>query len=324
MSKAMLLGAPGGPEALSWEEVADRAPAAGEAAVRHTAVGVNFIDTYYRSGLYAWPEAPLVVGAEAAGVVESVGPGVEGLKAGDRVAYTTPLGAYRERRLIAADRLVRLPDGISDEIAATVMLKGLTVQYLVTSTFPVKAGDVALVHAAAGGVGLLMGQWLKALGATTIGTVGSPEKAELARAHGYDHVIDYRRDDFVATALGITDGRGCDVVYDSVGRDTWTGSLKSLRKRGAFVSFGQSSGPIEGFSLSMLAQGGSLSASRPMLFHFIEERAELEARAADLFGRLASGAVTAEVRQRFALSAAAEAHRALEGRATTGASVLTV
>ena len=320
----MLLGAPGGPEALSWEEVADRAPAAGEAVVRHTAVGVNFIDTYYRSGLYAWPETPLVVGAEAAGVVESVGPGVAGLKAGDRVAYTTPLGAYRERRVIAADRLVKLPDTISNEIAATVMLKGLTVQYLVTSTFQVKAGDVALVHAAAGGVGLLMGQWLKALGAITIGTVGSPEKAELALAHGYDHVIDYRRDDFVATALGVTNGRGCDVVYDSVGRDTWAGSLKSLRKRGAFVSFGQSSGPIEGFSLSMLAQGGSLSASRPMLFHFIEERAELEARAADLFARLASGAVTAEVRQRFPLVAAAEAHRALEGRATTGASVLTV
>jgi NADPH2:quinone reductase len=324
MSKAMLLGAPGGPEALSWEEVADRAPATGEAVVRHTAVGVNFIDTYYRSGLYAWPEAPLVVGAEAAGVVESIGPGVKSLRVGDRVAYTTPLGAYRERRVIAADRLVKLPDTISDEIAATVMLKGLTVQYLVTSTFAVKAGDVALVHAAAGGVGLLMGQWLKALGATAIGTVGSPEKAELARAHGYDHVIDYRRDDFVAAALGVTNGRGCDVVYDSVGRDTWAGSLKSLRKRGTFVSFGQSSGPIEGFSLSMLAQGGSLSASRPMLFHFIEERAELEARAADLFSRLASGAVTAEVRQRFPLVAAADAHRALEGRATTGASVLTV
>ncbi|MBS1165233.1 MAG: quinone oxidoreductase [Proteobacteria bacterium] len=292
--------------------------------MRHTAVGVNFIDTYYRSGLYAWPETPLVVGAEAAGVVESIGPDVEGLKPGDRVAYTTPLGAYRERRIIAADRLVKLPDAISDEIAATVMLKGLTVQYLVTSTFPVKAGDVVLVHAAAGGVGLLMGQWLKALGATTIGTVGSPEKAELALTHGYDHVIDYRRDDFVATALGVTDGRGCDVVYDSVGRDTWVGSLKCLRKRGAFVSFGQSSGPIEGFSLSMLAQGGSLSASRPMLFHFIEERVELEARAADLFGRLASGAVTAEVRQRFPLMAAADAHRALESRATAGASVLTV
>ena len=320
----MLLGAPGGPEALSWEDVADRAPTAGEVVVRHSAVGVNFIDTYYRSGLYAWPATPLVVGAEAAGVVEAVGPGVESLTIGDRVAYTTPLGAYCQRRLIAADRLVKLPDGVSDEIAATVMLKGLTVQYLVTSTFPVKAGDVVLVHAAAGGVGLLMGQWLKALGATTIGTVGSPAKAELARDHGYDHVIDYRSDDFVATALGVTDGRGCDVVYDSVGRDTWVGSLKCLKKRGAFVSFGQSSGPIEGFSLSMLAQGGSLSASRPMLFHFIEERAELEVRAADLFARLASGAVTAEVRQRFPLAGAADAHRALEGRATTGASVLMV
>ncbi|WP_026784442.1 quinone oxidoreductase family protein [Pleomorphomonas koreensis] len=322
MSKALVLGAPGGPEALRWQEVADRAPAAGEAAIRHTAIGVNFIDTYYRSGLYAWPETPLIVGAEAAGVVEAVGPEVEGVAVGDRVAYTTPLGAYRERRIIAADRLIRLPDGISDEIAATVMLKGLTVQYLVTSTFPVKAGDVALVHAAAGGVGLLMGQWLKALGATAIGTAGSPEKAELARAHGYDHVIDYRRDDFVAVVRDITQGRGCDVVYDSVGRDTWAGSLRCLRKRGAFVSFGQSSGPIEGFSLAMLAQGGSLSACRPMLFHYIEERAELEARAADLFARLAAGAVRAEVRQRFALANAADAHRALEGRATSGASVL--
>ena len=324
MSKAMLLGAPGGPEALSWEDVADRAPAAGEVAVRQTAVGVNFIDTYFRSGLYAWPESPLVVGAEAAGVVESVGADVVSVKPGDRVAYTTPLGAYRERRLIAADRLVRLPATISDEIAATVMLKGLTVQYLVTSTYAVKPGDVVLVHAAAGGVGLLMGQWLKALGAVTIGTAGSPEKVELARAHGYDHVVDYRRDDFVETVKIVTSGRGCDVVYDSVGHDTWAGSLKSLRKRGLFVSFGQSAGPIEGFTLAMLAQGGSLGAVRPMLFHYIEERGELEARAADLFARLASGAVTAEVRQRFPLAAAAEAHRALESRATTGASVLVV
>lgn len=322
MSKALVLAAPGGPEALRWQEVTDHPPAAGEATVRHTAVGVNFIDTYYRSGLYAWPETPLIVGAEAAGVVEAVGSDVDGVAVGDRVAYTTPLGAYRERRTIAADRLVRLPDGVSDEIAATVMLKGLTVQYLVTSTFPVKAGNVVLVHAAAGGVGLLMGQWLKALGATAIGAAGSPEKAELARAHGYDHVIDYRRDDFAAAVRDITQGRGCDVVYDSVGRDTWAGSLRCLRKRGAFVSFGQSSGPIEGFSLAMLAQGGSLSACRPMLFHYIEERAELEARAADLFARLASGAVRAEVRQRFALADAADAHRALEGRATTGASVL--
>jgi len=322
MSKAMLLGAPGGPDALSLQDVADAAPGTGEVAVRHTAIGVNFIDTYYRSGLYAWPETPLVVGAEAAGVVESLGDGVTGLAIGDRVAYTTPLGAYRERRLIAADRLVKLPDAISDEIAATVMLKGLTVQYLVTSTFAVKPGDVVLVHAAAGGVGLIMGQWLKALGAMAIGTAGSPEKVELARAHGYDHVVDYRSDDFVETVRSVTDGRGCDVVYDSVGRDTWAGSLKCLKKRGMFVSFGQSSGPIEGFQLSMLAQGGSLSAARPMLFHFIEEKVELERRAADLFGRLASGEIRTEVRQRFALSDAANAHRALEGRRTTGASVL--
>lgn len=324
MSKAMLLDAPGGPEALRWADVTDRKPAAGEVAVRHTAVGVNFIDTYFRSGLYAWPETPLVVGAEAAGVVEELGAGVEGLAIGDRVAYTTPLGAYRERRLIAADRLVKLPEAVSDEIAATVMLKGLTVQYLVTSTFPVKAGDTVLVHAAAGGVGLIMGQWLKALGAVAIGTAGTPEKVALAKAHGYDHVIDYRREDFVAKVTEITGGKGCNVVYDSVGKDTWAGSLKCLRKRGMFVSFGQSSGPIEGFALSALAQGGSLSASRPMLFHFIEDRAELEARAADLFARLSSGEIKAEVRQRFELRHAGDAHRALESRATTGASVMTV
>jgi NADPH2:quinone reductase len=324
MSKAMLARAPGGPEVLFWSDVADVSPGPGEAVVRQTAVGVNYIDTYFRSGLYVWPESPLVVGAEAAGVVEAVGEGVTVVRPGDRVGYTTPTGAYCERRRIVADRLVRLPDAIADETAAILMLKGLTVQYLVTSTFRVEPGMTVLVHAAAGGVGLFMGEWLKALGATAIGTAGSPEKVELARAHGYGHVIDYRRQDFVAEVRELTGGAGCHVVYDSVGKDTWAGSLKCLRKRGAFVSFGQSSGPIEGFQLSMLAQGGSLTAARPMLFHYIEDRAELEVRSADLFDKVASGAVRAEVHQRFALSDAADAHRALESRSTVGASVMVV
>ncbi|WP_237153808.1 quinone oxidoreductase family protein [Oryzibacter oryziterrae] len=324
MSKAMLAAAPGGPEVLVWTDVAVAAPGPGEALVRQTAVGVNFIDTYFRSGLYAWPDSQIIVGAEAAGVVEALGSGVSHLKVGDRVGYTTPLGAYCQARTLAADRLVRLPDGIADDVAATIMLKGLTVQYLVTSTFRVEPGMTVLVHAAAGGVGLLMGQWLNAIGAKAIGTAGSPEKVALAKAHGYQEVIDYRTEDFVARVTEITGGKGCDVVYDSVGRDTWAGSLKCLRRRGMFVSFGQSSGPIEGFALPLLAQGGSLSACRPMLFHYIEERAELEARAADLFGRITSGQIRAEVHQRFTLSDAAAAHRALESRGTIGATVLTV
>jgi NADPH2:quinone reductase len=232
------------------------------------------------------------------------------------------LGAYRTRRAVAAERLVKLPDGIDFDVAASVMLKGLTAQFLLTSCYAVKAGDTVLVHAAAGGVGLLLGQWLKVLGATAIGTAGSPQKAALAQANGYTHVIDYRAEDFVARVKEITGSRGCDVVYDSVGKDTWRGSLKCLRLRGSFVHFGQSSGMIADFKFSDLAGGGSLFATRPMLFDYIKTRDELTSRAAELFAKLKSGEVKAHVGQRVALRDAAAAHRDLEGRRTTGATVL--
>ena len=282
----------------------------------------NFIDTYFRSGLYPWPSTPLIPGAEAAGVVAQIGEAVSGFKVGDRVAYTLPLGAYRTRRAVAAERLVTLPDGIDFDVAASVMLKGLTAQFLLTSCHAVKAGDTVLVHAAAGGVGLLLGQWLKVLGATSIGTAGSPEKVALAKASGYTHVIDYRAEDFVARVKDLTGARGCDVVYDSVGKDTWRGSLKCLRLRGSFVHFGQSSGMIADFKLSDLAGGGSLFATRPMLFDYIKTRDELTSRAADLFAKLKSGDVKAHVGQRVALRDAAAAHRDLEARRTMGATVL--
>ena len=320
---AMIVPAPGGPEAFERREIATPRPGPGEALVRHTAVGLNFIDVYHRSGLYPWPvERDLIPGSEGAGVVEAVGEGVSAVAPGDRVAYTLPLGAYASARTIRADRLVRLPDGIADEVAASVMLKGLTAQYLIHSTFRVEEGMRVLVQAAAGGVGLLLGQWLAAKGAVAIGTAGGPEKAALARRHGYAHVIDYRAGDFVAEVKRLTDGEGVHVVYDGVGRDSWRGSLACLRTRGMFVTFGQSSGMIEGFSLADLAAGGSLSACRPSLFHYIASRGELEERAADLFGMIASGAVEAEVRQRFALGEAGAAHSALTERRTTGASVL--
>lgn len=320
MDMAIVARTPGGPEVLEWTDLETGAPGPGEALIRHTAVGLNFIDTYFRSGLYPWPETPLVPGAEAAGVVEAVGPGVS-LRPGARVAYVLRTGAYRTRRIVPADRLVPLPDGIADDIAAGVLLKGLTVQYLVRSTYRVQPGDAVLVHAAAGGVGLLLGQWLRALGARPIGTAGGPEKAALALAHGYDAVIDYRREDFVARVREITGGAGCAVVYDSVGRDTWRGSLACLRRFGSFVNFGQSSGPIEGFSLPDLANG-SLSACRPVLFDYIAEPADLEARAAELWQMMLSGQMTADVVNRRPLAEAAQAHRDLEARRTTGTTVL--
>src|SRR5580658_2840731 len=283
----MVVRTAGGPEALEWTPLDTPVPGAGEARIEQRAIGVNFIDTYYRSGSYPWPSTPLVPGAEAAGVVEDIGPGVSGLAPGDRVAYVMHVGAYRTRRVVPADRLVKLPDSIAFEVAASIMLKGLTAQYLSTSCYPVKAGDTVLVHAAAGGVGLMLGQWLKLLGAAAIGTVGSAAKLGIAQAHGYAHVIDTSRGDFVPQVQAIAK-QGCDVVYDSIGKDTWRGSLKSLRPRGMFVSFGQSSGPITDFKLADLAAGGSLYASRPTLFDYIKSRAELQARAGDLFARLAN------------------------------------
>jgi NADPH2:quinone reductase len=284
---------------------------------------LNFLDVYHRSGSYRWPvERDLVVGSEAAGIVEAVAPDVAGLKPGDRVAYAYPFGAYATLRAIPAHRLVRLPDSLSDELAASLMLKGMTAHYLIHSAFRVEPGMAVLVHAAAGGVGRILGQWLAHKGATAIGTAGGPEKVAQARALGYAHVIDYRAGDFVAAVRDFTAGKGVHVVYDSVGRDTWRGSLACLRTRGMFVSFGQSSGVIEGFTLADLAAGGSLSACRPTLFNYIADRAELEERARDLFALVASGAILAEVGGRFALPEAAEAHRALQARATSGATVL--
>jgi NADPH2:quinone reductase len=318
----VVVRAPGGPEKLEWAPVDTAAPGRGEALIAQQAIGVNFIDTYFRSGLYPWPSTPLIPGAEAAGVVEDLGPGVTDLQVGDRVAYTMPLGAYRTRRVVPADRLVKLPDSITFATAASIMLKGLTAQFLLTSCFAVAAGHVVLVHAAAGGVGLLLGQWLQLLGATAIGTVGSADKVQIAKAHGYAHVIHNESEDFVARVQEITGGRRCDVVYDSVGNDTWRGSLKCLKLRGMFVCFGQSSGPIADFKFLDLATGGSLFATRPMLFDYIKTHADLQARAHDLFARLAAGEIKAHVGQQMPLRDAAAAHRALASRRTVGATVL--
>jgi NADPH2:quinone reductase len=312
----------GGPEALEWSALNTAPPGRGEARIVQHAIGVNFIDTYFRSGLYPWPSTPLIPGAEAAGVVAEIGEGVTGLRIGDRVAYTLPSGAYRTQRVVAAERLVKIPDAVAFDAAASVMLKGLTAQFLLTSCYPVKTGDTVLVHAAAGGVGLLLGQWLKILGATSIGTVGSPEKAAIAQANGYTHVIEYRTGDFAERVKEITGSKGCDVVYDSVGKDTWRGSLKCLRTRGMFVHFGQSSGMITDFKFSDLASGGSLFATRPMLFDYIKSHEDLALRAADLFSKLDSGEIKAHVGQRAALRDAAAAHRDLESRRTIGATVL--
>ncbi|MBK1634594.1 quinone oxidoreductase family protein [Rhodovulum adriaticum] len=321
MEHAIIARAPGGPDVLDWAAIDLPAPGAGEVLVRHTAVGLNFIDTYFRSGLYPWPGDTLIPGGEAAGVVEAVGAGVAGLNPGDRVAYTTPNGACATARVLPADRLVPLPDTVSDEVAASVMLKGLTAHYLIHSSFAVNAGQTILVHAAAGGVGLLLGQWLAAKGVRAIGTAGGPDKVALALDHGYETVIDYRAGDFVQIVLDATGGKGVDCVYDSVGRDTWRGSLACLRKRGMFVSFGQSSGTLDDFRISDLASG-SFSANRPVLFDYVATAEELRSRAAELFEAIAKGVLTPRIGQRFALRDTAPAHRALEGRQTTGATVL--
>jgi NADPH:quinone reductase len=312
----------GGPEALEWTQVETAAPGPNEVRLEQKAIGVNFIDAYFRSGLYPWPSTPLIPGGEAAGVVVDVGPDVKDFKPGDRVAYTLPFGAYRTRRVVPADRLVRLPASIPFDVAASIMLKGLTAQYLIHSTFKVEAGNTVLVHAAAGGVGLLVGQWLKALGARAIGTVGSAEKAAMALQNGYAHAIDYKAEDFVARVAEIAGPKGCDVVYDSVGRDTWRGSLKCLKRRGMFVSFGQSSGPITEFGIADLHAGGSLCACRPSLFDYIARPEDLQARAADLFAQLGNGNIKSHIGQRVPLRDAAQAHRDMESRRTVGATIL--
>jgi len=324
-TRAIVVHALGGPEVLRWEEVELEDPAPGEARVRHAAVGLNFIDVYFRTGLYPAGELPFVPGIEAAGVVEALGAGVEEVAVGDRVAYATrPLGAYSERRNLPARRLVRLPDAphaIGDELAAAVMVKGMTAQYLLRRTFQVEDGHTILVHAAAGGVGSLLCQWGSYLGATVIGTVGSEEKAEQARADGCAHPILYRDEDFVARVREIAPG-GVHVVYDSVGVDTFEGSLDCLAPMGMMVSFGQSSGPRPALELSELARRGSLFLTRPSLMDYVARREDLVATAAEVFELLESGVLRCRIGQRWPLAEAAEAHRALEARRTSGASLL--
>jgi NADPH2:quinone reductase len=322
MPHAIRIHATGGPEVLVYEEVAVGAPGPGEARVRHTAIGLNYIDTYHRSGLYPLT-LPTGIGSEGAGVVEAVGPGVDWVKAGDRVAYCGgPLGAYATERVMPADRLVKVPDGIDDVTAATLMLKGLTVQYLFRQTYPLKAGETILFHAAAGGVGLIACQWARALGVTMIGTVGSDEKAALAKANGCAHTIVYTREDFVAKTKELTGGKGVPVVYDGIGKDTFPASLDCLSPRGLFVSYGNASGSVPPFNIMLLSQKGSLFATRPTLFSDAADRASTTRMAEELFALVLSGKIKSEARQRFALKDAAAAHRALESRATTGATVL--
>jgi NADPH:quinone reductase len=323
MVKTVVIRSHGGPEVLVMEDVDLPAPGPDEARIRQHAIGINFIDVYFRTGLYpAANGLPITPGNEGAGVVVAVGSQVTSLKAGDRVAYAATIGAYAEERNIAADRLVKLPDNISFETAAAMMLKGMTAEYLLRRTFRLEVGHTALFHAAAGGVGQIAGQWGKHLGATMIGTAGSPEKVELAKSLGYAHVINYTTEDFVERVKKITDGEGVDVAYDSVGKTTWLGSLDCLKPRGMFATFGQSSGVIEGFTLAHLAQRGSLFATRPTLFVYTATRTDLELSANSLFEVVSSGVVKINVNQRFALADAAEAHRSLEARSTTGSTIL--
>ena len=322
MSHAIRFHATGGPEVLKYEEVPVGEPGPGEARIRNTAIGVNYIDTYHRSGLYPLP-LPSGVGTEAAGVVEAVGANVDWVKPGDRVAMCTgPIGAYSTERIVPADRLVKLPQGIEDRTAAAMMLKGLTVQYLFRQTYPLKGGETILFHAAAGGVGLIACQWARALGVTMIGTAGSDEKAALAREHGCTHTIVYTRENFVERVKELTGGKGVPVVYDAVGKDTFPASLDCLAPRGTFVSFGSASGPVPPFNIMLLSQKGSLYATRPTLFTYAANRESLNAMASDLFGLVQAGKIKPDARQSFALKDAADAHRSLESRKTTGATLL--
>jgi NADPH2:quinone reductase len=322
MPHAIRIHKTGGPEVLQWEEVTVGDPGPGEARVRHTAIGLNFIDTYQRSGLYKLA-LPSGLGGEGAGVVEAVGPGVADVKPGDRVAYCGgPPGAYSEVRVMPADRLVKLPEGVSERTAATLMLKGLTVQYLLRQTFPLKGGETILFHAAAGGVGSIACQWTRALGVTMIGTVGSDEKAAIAKANGCAHVIVYTRENFVERVKEITGGKGVPVVYDAVGKDTFPASLDCLSPRGMFVSFGNSSGPIAAFDILLLSQKGSLYVTRPTLVTYTATRAALLTMAAEMFELVKAGKIVSEARQTYPLKDAAQAHRDLEARKTTGSTLL--
>jgi NADPH2:quinone reductase len=321
MAKAVRYHKQGGPEVLQLDDVQVGDPAQGQVRIKHTAIGVNFVDTYQRSGLYPM-QVPAVAGNEGAGVVEAVGAGVTDLKAGDRVCYTGIPGSYCEQRLVPADRMVKLPQGISEEQAASMLLKGLTVHYLIFSTYAVKKGDTVLWHAAAGGVGLIACQWLKALAVTVIGTAGSAEKMALAKSHGAEHVINYSTENFVERVKAITGGKGVPVVYDSVGKSTWEGSLDCLRPRGLMVSFGNASGPVAPVNLGILAAKGSIYVTRPTLATYIAARADLVERSNALFDIVKSGKVKIETTGKYKLADAAQAHRDLESRKTTGSVIL--
>ena len=323
MSHAVRVHETGDASVMKWEEVNVADPAAGEVCLRHTAIGLNFIDIYFRAGTYPSPQLPFIPGLEAAGVIESIGENVSGFEVGDRVAYASPpLGSYAESRLMPAGRLVKLPDSIDDRVAAAMMLKGMTAHYLLRRTFKVVPGTTLLLHAAAGGVGLIACQWAKYLGATVIGTVGSDEKAELACSHGCDHAILYREEDFVARVRKITDGEGVDVVYDSVGKDTFLQSLDCLKPMGMLALFGQSSGAVEPFDLGLLSAKGSLFVTRPTLMNYVDKRRDLENTAEELFKVIREGVVNADIRQERPLREAAAAHSDLESRRTTGATLL--
>ena len=322
MTHAIRVHRYGGPEVLQWEEVEVGDPGPGQVRIRQTAVGLNYIDIYVRTGLYPQPCLPFVPGQEGAGVVTAVGDGVRDLKVGKRVAYAGPIGAYADERLIAADRVVKLPNGIEDRVAACIMLKGMTAQYLLRRTYKVGPGTTLLFHAAAGGLGLIACQWAASLGATVIGTVGSAGKALIARAHGCAHVINYREEDFVAMVKALTDGKGVDVVYDSIGKDTFPGSLDCLKPLGLWVSFGQASGPVPEFKINLLSQKGSLFATRPSLGNYTATRKDLVETANDLFDVVGSGKVKVAVSQTYPLADAAKAHQDLEARHTTGSTLL--
>ena len=320
--RAIRIHQTGGPEVMRYEEVELGAPGPGEARIRHHAIGVNFLDVYYRTGLYPVPSLPFTPGNEGAGEIVEVGAGVKDFKPGDRVVYVGAIGGYAEERNVPARALIKLPKAISYDVAAAMMLKGLTAQYLLRQTYKVKAGDTVLVHAAAGGVGLVLCQWAKALGATVIGTVGSAEKAKLAKKAGAKHLILYREEDFAARVKEITKGEKCHVVYDGIGKATFPASLDCLRPFGVFASYGSASGPVEGFSLALLSQKGSLFATRPTLFTFLADRDRYERMARDLFRVVQAGDVKISVTSRLPLAEAGRAHQALEARETTGSTIL--
>ena len=322
MSHAIQIHQTGGPDVLTWEEIDVPVPGAGEALIRQTASGLNYIDVYHRSGLYPVPSMPAVIGSEGAGVVEAIGDGVSEVDVGDRVAYCMSIGSYAQRRLVPSRLLVRLPEGITNAQAAAMMLKGCTVQYLLRRAYRLQAGQTILFHAAAGGCGLIACQWAKHLGATVIGTVGTPEKAELAKAHGCDHAVVYTRENFVERVKTLTNGEGVPVVFDSVGKDTFMDSLDCLQPRGMMVSFGNASGAVEPFSPGVLAAKGSLYLTRPTLANYMRTRAEIEETTTELFDVVSAGVVRVEVNQSYALEDAAQAHRDLERRQTTGSTVL--